>query len=146
MKEIPLTQGHVALVDDRDYARVSKHHWSFEDRGKYGGYAKGSVNGKMVRMHRFILGLPSGKGFVDHKRDGLDNRRSNLRVATKRQNAQHRRKLTIGTSKYKGASLHNGKWRMQIMVTYDSEVEAAKAYDVVAKALYGKFARTNFGS
>jgi hypothetical protein len=91
-KTIPLTQGKVTLVDGDDYEELSKYKWCVQ-RGANTFYAqrKARANGEQtaILMHRQILGFPPE---IDHiNRDGLDNRRCNLRVVTHRQNAENRR-------------------------------------------------------
>jgi len=94
MKEIPLSQGLVALVDDEDFERVNQFKWcaSKESRGtKFYAIRWQRINGKQtkIRMHRFILGLPPGKEckhyqsglVVDHVNgNSLDNRKRNLEL------------------------------------------------------------------
>jgi hypothetical protein len=161
MRKIYLTQNKFALVDDIDYEKVVCHSWVAEKcgKGKYRSTANfGTSNGKpkLVRMHRFIMGVQDIKGIeVDHiNGDGLDNRRSNLRTCTHRQNLCNVKKYPNKSSIYKGVSWHNraNKWRATI-VSYDKqfylgifhdEVEAAKAYDNKAKELHGEFATLNF--
>ncbi len=82
MKQIALTQGKFALVDDADFEYLNQFHWCYSNSG----YA---MRYKAILMHREILGTP--KGFdTDHiNYNKLDNRRSNLRIATKSQNQSH---------------------------------------------------------
>src|SRR5260221_4970142 len=82
MKEVPLTQGKAALVDDEDYERVNQFKWYLVE-AKYLRYANRSPYNKgkqsTLRMHRFILGLTDSKQHVDHiNGNGLDNRKCNL--------------------------------------------------------------------
>lgn len=80
MKKVKLTKGKFALVDDKDYESITRTSWSYH----HGGYA---VRGKpQVSMHRLIMDAPKGVS-IDHiNGNRLDNRRSNLRFATQRQN------------------------------------------------------------
>lgn len=160
MKEIPLTQGKVALVDDEDFGLLNKRKWFFEPQKKSDtGYAvrsKRLSTGKRVweRMHRLLLGLDlEDKKKVDHiNGNGLDNRKKNLRTCTKMQNAHNQKKRSNNTSGYKGVTKHSGKWRAAIgfkmryyhIGLYDTPEQAAKAYDKKAKELYGDFVRPNF--
>lgn len=93
MKRIKLSQNKYALIDNCDFEKVSKFKWCYE---KFSGneYAmRKDSKGKNIRMHRFIMNFPDG--IVDHKnRNGLDNRRKNLRATTKSINA-------LNTKKYK---------------------------------------------
>jgi hypothetical protein len=157
VKEIPLTKGMVAIVDDEDYPELSKHKWycalcmgksyaARQIRLKNGGQAKSY-------MHREILGVGKGE-HVDHiSADTLDDRRSNLRICTMAQN-QHNRQKTRGntTSRFKGVWRDKfGRYRAQIhcgnvkinLGSYHSEQEAAYAYNAAATSFWGDFARLN---
>lgn len=152
MNAIPLTRGLVALVDDEDYERVAAFgSWSGARYSRSGlFYASRASSGTTIYMHRFILSASKGEE-VDHRNhDGLDNRRSNLRLATKSQNHGNERKTDLPTtSRFKGvsASLKKG-WRAQIMVNglnrhigyFVSENDAAAAYAEAARAAFGEFA------
>jgi hypothetical protein len=153
-KSIPLTQGKVAIVDDADYLWLS--HWKWHvvtGRGKdYAARSEGAR--KNIRMHREIMGTPAGVE-VDHvNNNGLDNRRMNLRKATREQNRWNRGKTIRNHSGYKGVNWNRGaqKYRAQITVgrkqihlgCFDDPVEAARAYDASAREFHGEFARTNF--
>jgi len=156
MKEIPLTQGKTAIVDDDMYDELSKYKWSASFlHGNW--YAKRNirVGGKRltVRMHSVIIDIPSGL-LPDHKNgNGLDNRRENLRACTKTENQRNQRK-TRGTSVFKGVHWkeERGNWIAQIQVNhknfhlgcFTSEIAAALAYDEAAKLHFGEFAKTNF--
>ena len=102
MREIPLTQGKTALVDDEDYEGLSQFRWFAHKNGKT-FYAARSMNPGIVKMHRFILGVVDPKIEVDHEDcNGLNNQRSNLRRATHGENQHNRGLYRNNPSGYKG--------------------------------------------
>jgi HNH endonuclease len=120
-REIELTQGQVAIVDDEDYDWLSEWKWFALQDGRtfYACRQLPSTKKKkrMVWMHRQILGAESGQE-VDHiSGNGLDNRRSNLRMASHAENlSNQRRRAKVGTSVFKGVSWRpqQGKWLARI--------------------------------
>src|ERR1700689_3479077 len=114
MKEIPLTRGYVALVDDEDYERVMAAGSSYLRRtGKDGRYLYGEkeIGGKNVLLHRFILGLTDPLIFVDHvDHDGLNCTRTNMRICGRTENKANARKTPTRSSPYKGVYLEQKKW------------------------------------
>lgn len=105
-------------------------------------------------MHRYILGLEKGDMDVNHiNGDRSDNRKRNLRLVTRKQNGYNRGVYSTSSSGYRGVYFRkdNNKWRAVINKDYkrynigsfDCKHEAAKAYNVKAKELYGEFARLN---
>jgi hypothetical protein len=148
MKIIPLTQEKFALVDDQDYEAVSSYKWHANfQHGSW--YARRNVSpGKIQSLHSFIL---PGIERIDHKnQNGLDNRRHNLREATRSQNRANGRQLVSHSSQFKGVGWHirRKKWQARVNQTYlgvfSEEQEAAKAYDAAAKRIFGQFASLNF--
>lgn len=85
MKKLPLSQGKFALVDDEDFEWLNQWKWCAAKSKKF-VYAVRKVKKKMLYLHRFITSAPKGK-VVDHlNHDTLDNRRTNLRVCSYREN------------------------------------------------------------
>lgn len=109
-REIPLTKGKVTIVDAGDYEFLSQWNWfSLNDyyaaRTKYIGMFNGKPKRITIKMHQVLMNAPEGFE-IDHiNGDGLDNRRSNLRICTHQQNIWNRRAQKGSTSKYKGGFL-----------------------------------------
>lgn len=143
MREIPLTQGKIAVVDNADYARVAAFKWHFNT-----GRAVRRDGDGSILMHRFILNPPSWM-CVDHiNNDKLDNRRANLRLASHSQNSMNAasRRRTAG---FKGTNAESPcSWSVRIRGKYvrgrfHTAEEAAIAYDAAALRLFGDFACIN---
>jgi hypothetical protein len=154
-KEIPLTQGKTAIVDDADYDWINQWKWIAHRDGKK-WYADRTENGllgpKTIKMHRLILGNTSKE--TDHiNGNGLDNRRSNLRECSTSENQRNKSKRDSNTSGYKGVSFNKfaKKFHAQIRVNgrrihlgyFRTAEEAAIAYDDAAKIYHGNFANVN---
>lgn len=152
MREIPLTRGKVAIVDDEDYERLVGRKWhAFPgNAGTDTWYARGYIDGRNVSMHRFIMDAPRDRQ-VDHKNgDGLFNVRANLRLATRYQNAANQR--TSCKSGFRGVEAHKLHFRASIKSEgrryrighFKDPIDAARAYDARARELHGEFAILNF--
>src|SRR5690349_15956070 len=96
MREIQLTKGLVAVVDDEDYDALAEFEWqAIRSSQKLENFyaRRGLTRGERpscIYMHRQILSVPMGV-FVDHiNGDGLFNVRPNLRICSPRQNAMNR--------------------------------------------------------
>jgi len=158
MKAISLTQGKIALVDDKDYNYINQFKWFVNKIGKnYYAIRKSKLNGKQISilMHRELLSLEYGNKLQGDHITGntLDNCMSNLRVCTNAQNA-YNQKASKGSSCFKGVDWHKltRRWRARIMVSginkhlglFINENDAALCYDYLAIKYFGDFARTNF--
>jgi hypothetical protein len=152
---IPLTQGEYAMVDAEDYERVNRHKWCLSRSGNR-VYAQRRCHGTTIRMHQFIMNPPQGK-VVDHiDGNGLNNRRGNLRICNRQQNAcnSRRRKAPNASSPYIGVYRYKNrpdKWYVKVQCVgdvtnlgpFDSALEAARARDYQAVACFGEFAHLN---
>lgn len=166
MKEIKLTQGKIALVDDEDFEIVNQYKWYFATR-----YAKRAIrlNGKQeqILLHRFIYELHHGKipkgYFVDHvDRNTSHNQINNLRLATPQENIRNRRRGSNNISGYRGVTKrviiekrHSIPWQKEYWkaniksngkhyvkyfpFTEEGKIQAAKWYDQKAKELFSEF-------
>jgi len=148
---ILLTQGEVAMVDPEDYEELKKYVWCASRRGK-GIYACRRVRRELILMHRVIMKAPKGM-IVDHiDGNGLNNCKSNLRLCTRAQNTYNSRPRD-GRSGFKGVAYdkRSGKYKAAIGYKYDhveigefdDRVDAARARDLVARALQGEHAWLN---
>lgn len=146
-RTLPITRGLRVLLDEADFVKLAQYRWCALMRDGV-PYAARFVKGKALTMHRVIAEPPEGF-HVDHiNHDTLDNRRCNLRVCTKTENLRNRRSHR-GVSKYIGVSrTKQGKWRTGIqrsyVATFETQEEAARAYDAKAREIYGEFANLNF--
>ncbi len=163
MKEIQLTQGQVALVDDEDFERVSQFKWHAIFYSKYangGRFIAARTRCTLERrwtvlLHRFIMNAQQGQ-IIDHI-DGnpLNNQQSNLRFASHAENGRNNAYLLQkhNTSGFRGVSWnkHKNGWTAQIkydgrqsyLGLFTDKLEAAKAYNEAAKKYHGEFATLN---
>jgi len=153
MKTIPLTQGYEAIIDDEDFAEVSKYKW-------YASYTKHNKrwdvrNRPCGKLSRFLM-KPNSDELVDHKNHNtFDHRRRNLRVCTKLENSRNR-KVQFNKNGYKGvvrfykdrAVPCRGRIHFSDKVIVGPfrhhAVLAAKDYDDLAKKHFKEFAFVNF--
>ena len=157
MKIIKLLSGDEALVDDEDYQYLNEHKWSLKKNisAKYAVRHK-VINGKQktISMHREILGIIDMDIIVDHKDfNGLNNQKGNLRPCNKQQSQCNRRSFTGASSSFKGVSWKKGysKWQAHIrsfgklkwLGSFNTEKEAALAYNHAAVSIHGEFAHLN---
>jgi HNH endonuclease/AP2 domain len=151
IRYIFLTQGKFAVVSGPDYKFLMQWRWQAHHDKRNDSWS--AVRHEKPRlMHRVILDAPNGVQ-VDHvDGDGLNNRRSNIRLATQQQNAWNRGPQSINTSGFKGVSWdkRRSKWiatiafdgRTIALGAFTDKLDAAKAYRDAAPKYHGEFART----
>jgi hypothetical protein len=150
--EIDLTHGKCAIIDVGDYRRIAPYRWYAARAGKKGTwYARGTVNGRTIWLHRFIM--RPGRGLdVDHRLGNtLDNRRSQLRVCTRAQNLANRAVGLKSATAIKGVHRHsNGRqfvayiqkeYKRHYLGTFPTADAARAAYTAASRLLQGEFAR-----
>ncbi len=152
--KILLGGGRVAVVDESDFDFLNQWHWWIDGKYAVRIVKKSGQKPKRFYMHRVILNTPDGMETDHINGDKLDNRKSNLRICTRLENCHNRKKYRNGIkSKFKGVSVFKGTGRFcaylrncgkKIHLGYfDSEDDAARAYNEHAKRMFGEFARLN---
>ncbi len=181
MKLIPLTQGYFAEVSDEDYDFINQWKWTVKNqrgrlyavRQEFTGnrYSDGSKKYKLISMHRVLFNLFDKNILIDHKdRNGLNNKRDNIRMATNKENCRNSKSREGSTSKYLGVCINKSnyvnksagkecaylsyiayikidghqKYLGSFSYSKEGELMAAKAYDIAAKKYFGEFANLNF--
>ena len=170
MKRVRVKDGksvYYAIVDVEDYARVIKYSWCMADRnGEYG--APATIVGKTIKtMAHIVWGTNDSELFIDHiDGDPFNNRKENLRLVTRNQNAYNSKKAATynggpTSSRFKGVykrkapikgNLDRTVWYTDITVggkriyigRFEDEVEAACRYDMASEKYHGEFGRRNF--
>lgn len=164
--KIPLTQGQVATVDDEDFEWLSESRWhALWAPNSQSFYARRVVKVGLtwdtrltIRMHQAVWErhngpIPDGLTIDHADRDTLNDRLSNLRLATRSQQKQNQGRYRNNTSGYRGVHKHAGKWQARIPVDgtrislghFPTPVEAARAYDAAAKIHFDPdFVQLNF--
>jgi hypothetical protein len=150
MKYLPIYKAdivtrHRIIVDDDDFAFLSQWRWHMDDMG----YPCRYQHHKRIRLHTVLLN--AGRGFVTDHDNGnkLDNRRQNLRLATRAQNNRNARVSKSAGRDYKGLEqTPTGRWvarihaegRRWFLGTFDDILEAAAVYNQAALCFHGYFA------
>ncbi len=159
MKQIELTSGYFAFVDDSDFEFLNQWKWRANKQSNGDIYAETDkyIDGKrfIIKMHRLIIGVTDGNVLVDHRDgNGLNNQRNNLRPCNKSQNGMNRGTIRKNRlTKFKGVQMRSDgkKWVAEIVAnkkkthlgSFNTDVEAAIAYNNAAKIHHGEFARLN---
>lgn len=148
---VPLSNGAFAVVDLADHEKVAPYNWTAM-RYRATTYAQAWICGRHVRLHRHLLDVSDPKVDVDHiNRDGLDNRRANLRPATRSENMRNTCVTSRSRSGIKGVywDARHRHWRASIkhqgkchhLGCFSSIDEAASAYADASARLHGAFGR-----
>jgi len=144
------------IIDLDDVDLVSEYRWFSKLDGRGIPYCYSHYTGdKKIMLHRFIMGLVPDDGKIcDHiSRDTKDNRKANLRICSRAENNRNAKKNVRGvTSKYKGVSktlsgkytaiIHYNK-KMHYLGIFDSEIDAAAAYNEKALQFFKNYANLN---
>jgi len=158
MKEIQLTQGQIALIDDEDFELVRRYRWyALYNKNTDSFYALANVPNQgrtlswcdVIRMHSLIIETPQGLK-TDHKNHNtLDNRRENLRICNDSQSAYNRKMRSDNLTGYKGVTFEKHKKLFRAIISvngqrislgrYKTAEQASVAYENAAKALHGEF-------
>lgn len=153
-KEIQLNQGIITIVDDDDFEYLNQWKWYLlKSHTNYYAIRTSKPENKLIQLHRVVIKAKEGE-FVDHiNGDKLDNRKINLRICTRSQNAQNRKTNKLNKSGYNGVSwcIKNKKWVAQIQYEnkkihigyYINAIDAAKAFNEAAQKYHGEFAKLN---
>lgn len=143
------TKGEQFYFDLEDYDDLSKHTWSFSNHG----YLRARINNKSILLHKFII-KQNNRLCIDHANGNkYDNRKNNLRLCSHAENLRNQKKQENKTSIYKGVCWNKAKnkWKSYIGFNsklinigyFDSEIDAAKSYNLAAVKYHGEFARIN---
>ncbi|WP_052323503.1 MULTISPECIES: AP2 domain-containing protein [Lysinibacillus] len=150
VKEIPLQNGMVALVDDEDFERVSHYVWTVNNDGRGGGMkVRTTIQGKTKSLSKVILCIEERRIRVLHKnKNSLDYRKENLIVGDAKLNVLMKKGNENSSSKYKGVSWDKKlqKWTAQTrengkkkhLGVFLDEDEAAKAYNEAVLKIFGE--------
>jgi len=158
-RKIAIGEGEFTIVDQQVYYQLGHFKWSVcgDDKNIYAArILRKTQFGRIMTsfLHREIMNDPEGF-FVDHRNgNGLDNRRDNLRLATRSQNSANKRKRKNTSSRFIGVHLDkpSGRWYATIkknekrhwIGSFVNEIDAAHAYDAAAIKYHGEFAKLNF--
>jgi len=150
---VMLGHGKYCLIDKDDIHLLGKYRWHYNLRGYAARWARKDGRQKLVYLHRLVINAPDGK-FCDHiNHDTLDNRKCNLRLCNKSQNACNSRKRKNTISKFRGVCWDKSKRKYTAQIRtlgrqinlgrFFSEEEAAAAYNKAAIEHHGVFAKLN---
>lgn len=143
-----------AIIDDEDFEYLNQWKWYYHQGYAHRTLHLNSKKAKTISMHRTIMKEPKDK-LVDHiNMNGLDNRKSNLRICNKKENSRNSGIQKNNKSGYVGVSKNSSSkklWQVRIgyngnkihLGYFNDKIEAAKAYNEKALELYGEYARLN---
>lgn len=153
--------GYKVLIDDEDYEKLTSYTWYINRNAErlknkiyYECKIKDITGRHTIRLHRVIMNLKTGDGFVvDHiNGNTLDNRKANLRICTNKENVRNQKKSIKNTSGYKGVTFNKRDRKYQAYIRVDGRrkglgyyytaKEAHAAYCEASKKYHGEFGRT----
>ena len=151
MKEIQITKGETALVDEEDFEWLNQYSWYLSSNGYARRQDWNCGKPKNINMHRMLLDIPDGKQTDHINRNKLDNRKVNLRICTNSENGRNKGTRKGSLSGYKGVSKHRDKWQARIRLNgeqtylgiFENIIDAALAYNKAAIIVHGEFACLN---
>lgn len=149
---------HNVFIDGEDFDKIKEYTWCLSKIGNCfyacsGLYDKKTKKKTTIHMHRIIMDT-SKDYIIDHVNgNALDNRKENLRICSNAENLRNRKKQKNTSSIYKGVCFdkRDKKWRASIRLNnklmyiglFDTQTQAAKAYNKAAVENFGEFARLN---
>ena len=161
-KEIQLSRGLLAIVDEEDFELLDQYYWHARPDAAT-AYAIGNLSlkpagpvdmshrkrrpkgrgniGKTITMHRFLLGAPEDME-VDHiNGNGLDNRRSNLRFANRSENMKNRRVFKNNRLGHKGIHFEkkSGRYAVLIRVSFETLEEVLLEKERIFQFIHGEY-------
>lgn len=150
--KIKLKNGET-IIDEQDLSLIKQHNWVIDSRGYLVWKTMDKYRKNITKIfHRIVMDTPKGMDTDHINGNKLDNRRSNLRICTHKENCQNVNKRLNTHSVYKGVTkdikAKTNQWVAYVggmrIGQFSTELSAAMAYDIWAKDHYGEFAKLNF--
>lgn len=142
---ITTAKGDKIVADAADYEVLSKFSWCISKTG----YPVANINGKTVKLHRYLLGVKDVSVIIDHiNGDPLDNRRQNLRVCTNSENTRNCKVAKNNTSGYTGIRKIAKSGRYNVRITFNRQEIHIGNFENIEDAIEARIAaeKKYFGS
>lgn len=143
--KIITSKGDEIIIDKEDIDKAMKYSWCISKTG----YAVANIGGKVIKMHRYLMGLPKGRPIVDHiNGNPLDNRRNNLRICSAKENGRNLKKKPSKSGVTGVRLTAHGMWNARIMYdrqeiylgNFKTKDEAINAREMAERLYFGEFA------